>query len=107
MSVKTKCKLKIKGNTLEFQILEMDERFRSELATGFNSFKSENEWRIISLINPVLNPGKKEIHLRGIDRRKDYNEVLWILNSEQEAKQAKAEIIEALKDWAKNWEGWK
>lgn len=104
------CKLKIRlekqGNrAILFEVLEMDERFRSKVEDKMKKFEAKNGLKVISSFCPDSNT--KEIFLRGDDNECD--DVVCISNCKtiKERDETYDKILEALRDWADNWEGWK
>jgi len=90
---------------LAAQILEMDERFRKTNQEE-NKFISETAaFCVCSAYTPALY--ENDIYLYGSDSNyESHIQTNWF-DSNKERDTYKAQLIEALKDWAKNWEGWK
>lgn len=112
--MKTKAKIKFCRfeNALAMQVLYMDERFRVKSmdypdAVVFRSQK--NNISIVSKNYPAINynPEPNNVYwvgLHGKNNGLDSKSIVanYIFNDE-----FLNMIIEALKDWAQNWEGWK
>lgn len=108
-SDKLKCEIYIGSPTsgictykVKFQIFEMDERFRYR--TSDKGFKAKNGLVIKSHLGPELN--LDSVYLRGMLDHQDSNKPERSFHHLAGAVKYKDEIIEALKDWSINWEGW-
>jgi len=102
-----KCRLEVWGQKLMFQILDMDNRFRSRNGRGYPSYHTGNGWRIGSAYSPEISVRDKDLYLRGRSRESDLEIVSHSFSTQLKAEQARDKIKEALKDWAQNWEGWR
>jgi len=97
------------GN-LVFQVLEMDEGFR----TGEGNYKvysASNGWLVESFVYPKISLHSKVIYLRGHDKILDLD-VMVIPRSKIKAEHPNkslnkiiGDVDQALKEWAENWEG--
>ena len=97
----------LEGNYILLQVLEMDERFRAMSILKTNKFEASNGISIMSEARPLINlSGDKveRIYLRGTAKEDDY---LPIVKKVDNPKQEIEEIKKALREWGKNWEGWK
>lgn len=96
---------------LVMQILEMDERFRNDDFTSAMSYISANGVHIESSSSPNIHWDDirdfYSIHLRGYDSPDDYKIVVKYFDNNNDRDKAYDLFVEALKDWAENWEGWK
>ena len=107
---KIKFKLEKYPYCLNFQILEMDERFRSkEEEEKYNHFTSLNGIKIFSKNYPFLHGcgTSSEITLRGLDPKSDFFTSCSLFSSDKERDECYNLVLEALKDWSENWVGWK
>ena len=92
-------------NIVLFKINYMDERFRSLKGTESKIFVAKNGFEVCSSVYPVLvNYG---VRLMGDDFQRDTRSSSYNCKTQKEAVDYKNKVIEALKDWAENWEGWK
>jgi hypothetical protein len=106
MKPKIKFRLEVWENILLFQILEMDERFRCDSTEKDpKQFKARNGVVIASSVVPGLYIGK-EVYLHGAHKASNKSAVSINMVSREKAEEYKEEILEALADWAENWEGW-
>lgn len=98
---KIKFKLWRTGETLCFQVLDMDERFRN--ADAWTSEKTKV--RICSAAWPEIDfkDGDRDVYLWGSEVDNDHDVYRMEFDSVAEAIRAQADIIAALEDWAENW----
>jgi hypothetical protein len=94
MKPKIKFRLEVWETSLVFQVLEMDERFRSE-----KTFKASNGIIIGSINTPSIDDSDTS-NLRGKYKRRDYWVSCLNYNTKEKAEETKAQILEALKEWA-------
>lgn len=97
---------KWEGNTIVFQILEMNEAWRiSSLSDYFNSIKNENKFikNIRSHTMPELPKESTDIFLRGLDKSKDFNVVSKGFKSKEDCGIAYDEIISLFKEASDHW----
>lgn len=104
----TKPKIKFKlvkfERALVFQVLEMDERFRNKHEDGSINFKSKKSLNIISLDGPAI--FEDRIYLRGRFDMFDFDVGHMPFESNTKRDEYYNQVLEALKDWAENWQGW-
>jgi len=91
------------GTELEFQVLYMDERFRS--LDEDKEFKASNGVTVVSSESPTISP-YSEVYLRGGDRERDSWMSSEIFETVTECQEAERRIHAALKEWAELWPGW-
>jgi len=91
-------------NTVIFTIYDMDERFRNKTRGEENTYKAYNCIQVLSMEDPAIN--KDEIYLRGYDRDFDNIVCCFDFSTEEEARDYIERVDEALKEWARCWEGW-
>jgi hypothetical protein len=103
--VKIKYRLEKWENALVFQVLEMDERFRSG-NKGANSHRRPSRYNVTSYCAPSI-IGSEVVHLRGSDKSMDLYISTHTFSSNKERDEYFDEIQDALADWAANWEGWR
>lgn len=106
-TIKHKIKFSLVLNDCEvsFQIFEMDERFRyNGIDTNTPEFTSINGFKIISNTFPDI--FQNTIFLRGDDRNKDFDIQKNKFSNHEEAIFYFNNILIAIEDWAKNWNGW-
>lgn len=83
-------------------IVYMDERWRSFRGwSNARVFTANNGWGIQSIDQPEIRWGEKTIFLRGQYQYEDG--MMMSISTDEEIEK----LIHALKDWAKNWVGWR
>jgi hypothetical protein len=99
---------KIGDTKIRFKVLEMDERFRA--AEGPDIKTHEFGYiTVMSAAGPQIETSGSEIvriFLRGDGKRFDNNDCFVDLPTRQLRDRAVKDIVDAIEDWAKNWEGW-
>lgn len=103
---KIKFRLEVWGSTVLFQVLEMDERFRCNNENPFLEHTAKNGICVYSEDIPFLALSSASIYLRGRNICGDEYVSCSRQETDSEAYEFAQKIIEALKDWAENWEGW-
>jgi hypothetical protein len=105
----SKPKLRIKfvefEKALVMQVLYMDERFRCvNYPSPVKNFIASNGFRIASSESPIFH--RDLVMLRGWDKQRDdiVKEITFRSNIKRD--EYKKRMLEALKEWAVNWEGW-
>ena len=104
--MKLKYRLEKWEKSLVFQVLWMDERFRSTNELGENRFRSTQGFSVISGEYRVT-IGSNWVSLPGVNALNDLEVGVMSFDSNEERDEHYNKIQEALKDWATNWEGWK
>jgi len=93
------------GNAVVFQVVAMDERFRSNQGKGqVKYFKSTNGMRIKSFTSPLLE--YDEVYLRGYNSSGDEYVSSLQFKDKKEAEEYIEKVHDALADWSDNWDGW-
>jgi len=100
---KIKFRIERWGNSIVFQVLEMDERFRSNDGKN-NYFVHPNGITIASIWGPELDD--RYVHLWGNGEEEDNKVVVRVCDTEEEAVEYKRKVVVALKSFAKHWAGW-
>lgn len=95
--------LKRVHKTLVFAVLEMDDKFRNRDESGV-SYVAKNKFVVLSRDVPSISPGA--IYLWGRDVSGDTRIRLYECEGVEEAEDMERKVIEAIRDWAVNWEGW-
>lgn len=90
---------------LVFQVLEMDERFRSKLDDEGISFRTKNGMWVRSVCNPVIDKG--EIFLQGQTTELDGQVTIKHFDTNKQRDKFFDQMQGALADWAENWEGFR
>ncbi len=103
MNNKLKIRMEVWGTTLVVKILEMDERFRADAAS--RRFVSKNGITICSSNSPAIDDSY--IYLRGICKHEDAKVFSYTFKTEDKAKISMVKHLNALHEWANNWEGFK
>jgi len=88
---------------LVFQVLEMDERFRSRADVGGILCRAKNEMWVRSMDTPEIRG--VEIFLRGESKEGDDSIEILEFDTNKQRDKIFNRIQEALADWAENWEG--
>lgn len=101
-------RLEIIDDRLEFQILEMDERFRCSNNGDEIHFESQNGVYVKSYLVPEIEDFERyrTIWLRGFFETSDKCTRVLKGKSPGQLKTWEKTIHEALKDWDQNWGGW-
>lgn len=95
--------VEVNNNIVEFQVFDMDERFRGT-DSEVKEFKASNGILVCS--NSYTYLDLKYISLRGRDKTRDKDCAYIKFASNQDAVNYINEVQDALSDWAYNWEGW-
>jgi hypothetical protein len=91
---------------LVFQVLYMDERFRSNRKENM-VYKPIKNLEVISCGGPDISGiGSGIIFVRGPEKKKDLRITIATFESNSKRDVAKTLIIEGLRQWAENWIGW-
>lgn len=98
---KIKFRLEVWENSVVFQVLEMDERFRNYA----NSFNAKNKINIYSF--HWVEISETCIYLRGEKKDGDFDVCKLSFENAKDAEEFANKILVALKDWSENWEGFK
>lgn len=93
--------------SLVFQILEMDERFRSTSPTMENEYVSNNGIHVFSSESPDVKPYTSNLYLRGRSKKDDFNASIVNFKSNDQRDALAIKIIATLEDWSSNWPGFK
>ena len=101
---KIKFRLAWWGRTVLFQVLEMDERFRSLRDEKERIHRAQNGLVIRSRACPHLSTDN--VYLRGVNEQWDDSVAQIEFDDDRKAMEHAENIIWALRDWAENWEGW-
>jgi len=102
--MKLKYRLEKWEKALVFQVLEMDERFRSDNSMCVcNCFVSKNGVKVYSADFPVID---NDVFLMGYSWSEDNNVSSFDFDSNKERDEHFDRIQEAIEDWANNWKGW-
>ncbi len=92
-----------------FTIFEQDERFlnRSFSHASYSKFNfhSSNNWLVKSAGMPEININTHTIYLRGSS--KDMDNRISIVTNEHNPQKIIDQIDEALREWSKDWSGWR
>ena len=100
---KIKFRIEVWEKEVVFQVLEMNERFRSS-GSKVNCFKCSNGIAILSMSIPGIE--LCSVWLQGDSKRYDTRVYTLSFDTPEAAEEYKNKVIEALRDWAENWEGW-
>jgi putative SOS response-associated peptidase YedK len=104
------CKIKFllaqAGRTLVFEVYEMDERFRTSGKRPHFKYVASNGIAVISSSFPQINKNNDEVYLRGKNASRDEECSILTFDTIEEAKAYHSRVLEALKEWAADWEGW-
>lgn len=84
-----------------FQILEMDEHFRSSSTS--NIFTSSNGIKIVSGTIPSLS--LNTIYLRGKIKSSDFKPAVIVFVTNEQRDEFVSKIIYAIKEWSNKWPG--
>ena len=106
--IKLKYKLDIWGDTIIFEVLDMDERFRykSEAPSKSFEYKASNGMRVRSYLGPLFS-SDNILYLRGFYTSEDHKVALLDCSlCSRNPQEIVKEIHQALEEWAANWEGW-
>lgn len=103
MAPKLKFKLEVWESIVLFQVLEMDERFRSLEGGPSLRYKASSGLTVVSVCSPGI--GSNTIHLRGEDTDDDLKPDTFTFDSPRRAEEYKQKALSALSEWAENWEG--
>ena len=98
--MRLKIELSQDQNKVYMQVLEMDKKFQ----VYGNHYDARNSISVRSVGGPQLNV-EGIIYLRGDCASENNRRVSITLNTQEEAKQYKAQIIEALEEWSTTWPG--
>ena len=103
------CKIKFllaqTRRSLVFEVYEMDERFRTSGKRSNFKYVASNGIAVISSSFPSLDRDD-EVYLRGKNASRDQECSILTFDTIEEAKVYHNKILEALKEWAADWEGW-
>ena len=90
------------SNSVTFEIIDMDERFRSNGVQ--KAFTAKNGMIVLSEVSPAMYING--IFLRGTSKTLDRSACNLVFPNYIAASLHVKKIEEALKDWSENWEGW-
>jgi hypothetical protein len=103
--MKIKFRAEVWKETLLFQVLEMDEKFRKR----GNTFSIKEDDRTFNKVSsaayPVIRPDSKTVYLWGELQECDTKHTSYTFVSETQAQIARLDLIYILKQWSKNWKG--
>ena len=108
--MKIKFRIEVWEKTVLFQILEMDARFRYRGGPkDEKKYKVKISPRHIQYVESLSCPEITDcrLYLIGENKEKDHSIIQKQCNSVKSAFELKTDIIYALQEWAKNWEGFK
>ena len=101
---KIKFRIEAWGSVVLFQILEMDERFRRNWGKPNYTFQPKDGLTVVSCENPELRIN--EIYLRGTVNGMDGRVASLTFETKKDAEDYCQKVVNSLRDWARNWEGW-
>jgi hypothetical protein len=84
----------------------MDERFRPSGKRSHFKYVASNGIAVISSSFPQINEDDDEVYLRGKNASRDQDCYVVTFDTIEEAKAYHSRVLEALKEWAVDWEGW-
>jgi len=104
------CKIKFllaqTRRTLVFEVYEMDERFRTSGKRSNFKYIASNGIAVISSSFPQIDKNDDAIYLHSKNASRDEEYSILTFDTIEEAKVYHSRVLEALKEWAADWEGW-
>lgn len=99
---KLKFRLEVWERAVVFQVLHMDERFRSK-DVRIKEYACNNGFTVVSSVYPHIS--KDAIDLRGEGLDYDFDASAITFDTNEQAENYKQKVLSALTEWSENWEG--